>query len=95
MYLISNNGVLVIPAIDKRDEWAPVMDEFKEYTPTGVTDLNKEGILLVEVQSRNPIKEGEVANSKHQIRKYSGREIISCEQLDDPKIAAKFFRRHN
>jgi hypothetical protein len=97
VYLISNNGVLVMPSIEKREECAHVMDEFKDFAPTGVTDLNKEGILLVEVQSRNSMKEGGegAASAKYQIRKYSGREIISCEALDDPKMHVKFFRRHN
>ena len=95
MYLVSDKGVLVYSAIDKRDDCYPVMDDFADYAPTGLTDLNKEGILLIDVMSRAQFKDGDNLVNKYQIRKYSGREIISCEALDDPKIHVKFFRRHN
>lgn len=95
MYLVSDKGVLVFSAIDKRDDCYPVMDDFADFAPTGLTDLNKEGILLIDVVSRNQFKEGENLVNKYQIRKYSGREIVSCDQLDDKKEKVKFFRRDN
>lgn len=49
MYVVSSNGVLVFPAIDKRDDYLPVLDNFDHYAPTGLTDLNKEGLLLIDL----------------------------------------------
>lgn len=95
MYLVSDKGVLVYSAIDKRDDCYPVMDDFADYAPTGLTDLNKEGILLIDVISRAQFKDGDNLVNKYQIRKYSGREIVSCDSLDDKKDKVKFFRREN
>ncbi len=49
MYVVSTNGVLVFPAIDKREDNQEVLDNFDHFAPTGFTDLNKEGLLLIDL----------------------------------------------
>jgi|LauGreDrversion4_2_1035121.scaffolds.fasta_scaffold3651416_1 hypothetical protein len=70
MYLVSTNGVLVFTAIDKNNEFHPVRDSFEEFKPSGLTDLSRDGVLLVDVISVN---EGV---NKYQIRKYKGSEMV-------------------
>ena len=53
LYLGSNQGVLVYTAIDKNNEFHPVKDSFEDFKPSGLTDLSKDGILLVDVMSLN------------------------------------------
>jgi hypothetical protein len=78
LYLISDKGVLVYTAIDKRDDYGPVMDDFTEFGPSGPpgkTDLNKDGVLLVDLRSRQQVKAADGSDNlvyKYQIRKYSG-----------------------
>ena len=53
LYLVSNQGVLVYTAIDKSNEFHPVKDSFEDFKPSGLTDLSKDGILLVDAMSLN------------------------------------------
>jgi hypothetical protein len=49
MYLVSTNGVLFFPSIERRDECKPVVDEVGAFKLTpNCSDLNSSGILLVD-----------------------------------------------
>jgi len=57
-----------------------------------LTDLNSDGLLLIECKSRTQDKQGDIWVSKYQVRIYSGHEFIFSANLgEDPKSQVKFF----
>jgi hypothetical protein len=79
MYLVSDQGVLLYTAIDKHNECHPVKDIFEDFKPSGLTDLSRDGLLLVDLKSVNTFQEG---SHKYQIRKYKERDLVASELSD-------------
>jgi hypothetical protein len=79
MYLVSDQGVLLYTAIDKHNECHPVKDIFEDFKPSGLTDLSRDGLLLVDLKSVNTYQEG---LNKYQIRKYKERDLVASELSD-------------
>jgi len=95
MYLVSTQGVLVFSAIDKNNEFHPVKDSFEDFKPSGLTDMSRDGQLMVDVMSVKQYQEGLNLVNKYQIRKYNGTDAVSCELLDHKKEKVKFFGKQN
>lgn len=90
MYLVSTNGVLFFPSIERRDDCKPVIDELNAFKLTpNCSDLSSQGWLLVDAAQSN-VKEGE--EQKYTIRRYNQREVVSVDALEGQKEKLRYFR---
>ncbi len=90
MYLVSTNGVLFFPSIEKRDDCKPVVDEQNAFKLTpNCSDVNSQGTLLVDAV-QGQAKEGE--DPKYTLRRYQQRELVSVDVLEGQKEKLRFFR---
>ena len=80
MYLVSTNGVLFFPSIEKREDCKPVVDEQNAFKLTpNCTDVNSQGMLLVDAM-QSQVKEGE--DTKYTLRRYHHRDLVSVDVLE-------------
>jgi hypothetical protein len=80
MYLVSANGVLFFPSIERREDCKPVVDEQNAFKLSfNCNDINSQGMLLVDAQQNN-IKEGE--EGKFTLRRYQNRDLVSVDALE-------------
>ena len=90
MYLVSANGVLYFPSIEKREDCKPVVDEQNAFKLTpNCSDVNSSGMLLVDAMQAQ-LKDGE--DPKYTLRRYQNRDLVSVDVLEGHKDKLRFFR---
>ena len=95
LYLVSTAGVLLYQGVEKKEDCRVIKDEWSELGPLtpNCTDLNSQGVLLVEAALKNAAdSSSSAAERKFSLRRYTPRGLEQADTLEGEKEKVRFFR---
>jgi hypothetical protein len=91
LYVVTTVGVLLYQAIEKKEDCRIIKDEWSDLGPLtpNCTDLNSQGVLLVEAALKGEAGSGE---KRFSLRRYTPRGLEQADVLEGEKEKVRFFR---